>query len=67
MDLVKKGASVFFFPEGTRSKDGRLGTFKVSCILEISAASIEKHNTISIPFRDSGHVDCGMIYLHLDR
>ncbi|KAL5131726.1 1-acyl-sn-glycerol-3-phosphate acyltransferase 1, chloroplastic [Glycine soja] len=29
MDLIKKGASVFFFPEGTRSKDGRLGTFKL--------------------------------------
>ncbi|KAG5098535.1 hypothetical protein JHK82_048389 [Glycine max] len=29
MDLINKGASVFFFPEGTRSKDGRLGTFKV--------------------------------------
>ncbi|VVB10956.1 unnamed protein product [Arabis nemorensis] len=28
MELVKKGASVFFFPEGTRSKDGRLGPFK---------------------------------------
>ncbi|KAJ4867847.1 hypothetical protein Rs2_50606 [Raphanus sativus] len=28
MELVKKGASVFFFPEGTRSKDGRLGAFK---------------------------------------
>ncbi|KAH7847197.1 hypothetical protein Vadar_023138 [Vaccinium darrowii] len=28
MDLVKKGTSVFFFPEGTRSKDGKLGTFK---------------------------------------
>ncbi|ESW15016.1 hypothetical protein PHAVU_007G037000 [Phaseolus vulgaris] len=28
MDLIKKGASVFFFPEGTRSKDGKLGTFK---------------------------------------
>ncbi|KAL3746278.1 hypothetical protein ACJRO7_015266 [Eucalyptus globulus] len=28
MDLVKKGASVFFFPEGTRSKDGKLGDFK---------------------------------------
>uniref|UniRef100_M4E5K8 Phospholipid/glycerol acyltransferase domain-containing protein n=1 Tax=Brassica campestris TaxID=3711 RepID=M4E5K8_BRACM len=30
MELVKKGASVFFFPEGTRSKDGRLGPFKVN-------------------------------------
>lgn len=28
MDLVKNGASVFFFPEGTRSKDGKLGPFK---------------------------------------
>ncbi|KAJ9141187.1 hypothetical protein P3X46_031755 [Hevea brasiliensis] len=28
MELVKKGTSVFFFPEGTRSKDGKLGTFK---------------------------------------
>ncbi|KFK29629.1 hypothetical protein AALP_AA7G158700 [Arabis alpina] len=28
MELLKKGASVFFFPEGTRSKDGRLGPFK---------------------------------------
>ncbi|XP_021899225.1 1-acyl-sn-glycerol-3-phosphate acyltransferase 1, chloroplastic [Carica papaya] len=28
MDLVRKGASVFFFPEGTRSKDGELHPFK---------------------------------------
>ncbi|OMO61729.1 Phospholipid/glycerol acyltransferase [Corchorus capsularis] len=28
MDLIKNGASVFFFPEGTRSKDGKLGAFK---------------------------------------
>ncbi|GAB2223363.1 hypothetical protein Droror1_Dr00017504 [Drosera rotundifolia] len=28
MDLINRGVSVFFFPEGTRSKDGRLGTFK---------------------------------------
>ncbi|XP_076887456.1 1-acyl-sn-glycerol-3-phosphate acyltransferase BAT2, chloroplastic-like isoform X2 [Bidens hawaiensis] len=28
MEIVKNGGSVFFFPEGTRSKDGRLGTFK---------------------------------------
>lgn len=28
MDLIKKGASVFFFPEGTRSRDGKLGSFK---------------------------------------
>ncbi|XP_007011912.2 PREDICTED: 1-acyl-sn-glycerol-3-phosphate acyltransferase 1, chloroplastic [Theobroma cacao] len=28
MDLIRNGASVFFFPEGTRSKDGKLGAFK---------------------------------------
>ncbi|XP_038882495.1 1-acyl-sn-glycerol-3-phosphate acyltransferase BAT2, chloroplastic-like [Benincasa hispida] len=28
MELIRKGASVFFFPEGTRSKDGKLGAFK---------------------------------------
>ncbi|VFR00437.1 unnamed protein product [Cuscuta campestris] len=28
MNLINKGASVFFFPEGTRSKDGKLGAFK---------------------------------------
>ncbi|KAL5996953.1 1-acyl-sn-glycerol-3-phosphate acyltransferase lpat1, chloroplastic [Asimina triloba] len=28
MDLVRNGASVFFFPEGTRSRDGKLGAFK---------------------------------------
>lgn len=28
IDLLKKGASVFFFPEGTRSMDGKLGSFK---------------------------------------
>ena len=29
MDLIRGGASVFFFPEGTRSKDGKLGAFQV--------------------------------------
>ncbi|KAK3189662.1 hypothetical protein Dsin_029223 [Dipteronia sinensis] len=28
MALIKNGSSVFFFPEGTRSKDGTLGAFK---------------------------------------
>ncbi|KAI7738235.1 hypothetical protein M8C21_009766 [Ambrosia artemisiifolia] len=28
MELVKNDGSVFFFPEGTRSRDGSLGTFK---------------------------------------
>lgn len=28
IDCVRNGASVFFFPEGTRSKDGKLGAFK---------------------------------------
>lgn len=28
MDLLRKGGSVFFFPEGTR-RDGDVGSFKV--------------------------------------
>ncbi|KAL5723857.1 1-acylglycerol-3-phosphate O-acyltransferase [Ranunculus cassubicifolius] len=28
MDILRKGASVFFFPEGTRSADGKLMAFK---------------------------------------
>lgn len=27
-DMIKNGISIFLFPEGTRSKDGRLGEFK---------------------------------------
>ena len=27
-DLLSKGASVLFFPEGTRSKDGKMADFK---------------------------------------
>ena len=27
-DLLSKGASVLFFPEGTRSKDGKMAEFK---------------------------------------
>lgn len=40
MDLTKKGASVFFFPEGTRSKDGKLGAFKVSSHQESFGADL---------------------------
>lgn len=28
VDMIKNGISIFLFPEGTRSKDGRLGEFK---------------------------------------
>lgn len=37
MDFLKKGASVFFFPEGTRSKDGKLGAFKVRSMFRFSS------------------------------
>lgn len=29
LDYLKDGSSVFVFPEGTRSRDGRLGEFKL--------------------------------------
>lgn len=41
MALIKKGASVFFFPEGTRSKDGKLGPFKVGFILHLVFYKLE--------------------------
>ena len=28
VDLISQGASVLFFPEGTRSKDGKMASFK---------------------------------------
>jgi 1-acyl-sn-glycerol-3-phosphate acyltransferase len=40
VDLVGKGASVFFFPEGTRSRDGKLGVFKVRFYQTISYFSV---------------------------
>lgn len=30
MDLVQRGVSVIFFPEGTRTSDGTMAAFKVS-------------------------------------
>ena len=40
VDLVGKGASVFFFPEDTRSRDGKLGVFKVRFYQTISYFSV---------------------------
>jgi 1-acyl-sn-glycerol-3-phosphate acyltransferase len=36
MNLVREGASVFFFPEGTRSRDGKMGHFKVFFLFKLS-------------------------------
>lgn len=44
MDLIRGGASVFFFPEGTRSKDGKLGSFKVRSFCEFSPALVTVYN-----------------------
>ncbi len=32
IDMIKNGISVFIFPEGTRSKDGKLGDFKAGSV-----------------------------------
>ncbi|XP_057726099.1 1-acyl-sn-glycerol-3-phosphate acyltransferase BAT2, chloroplastic-like isoform X1 [Arachis stenosperma] len=50
MDLIRKGASVFFFPEGTRSRDGKLGAFKVFISTHKGAFSIAaKTNAPVVP------------------
>ncbi|KAG6421205.1 hypothetical protein SASPL_117755 [Salvia splendens] len=44
ISLIKKGASVFFFPEGTRSRDGKLGTFKDVEVLRGTVSQTESRN-----------------------
>ncbi len=38
--LLKKNISIFFFPEGTRSKDGRLGAFKPGAFILAKRAKV---------------------------
>lgn len=38
--LLKKNISIFFFPEGTRSKDGRLGPFKPGAFILAKNAKV---------------------------
>ncbi|GMY35617.1 1-acyl-sn-glycerol-3-phosphate acyltransferase 1, chloroplastic-like [Fagus crenata] len=53
MDLTKKGSSVFFFPEGTRSKDGKLGTFKKGAF---SVAAKTKVPVVPITLNGTGKI-----------
>ncbi|KAF6151920.1 hypothetical protein GIB67_010494 [Kingdonia uniflora] len=41
MNLLGKGASVFFFPEGTRSKDGKLGVFKKASLAPLNCGGLK--------------------------
>ncbi|MDD6667876.1 MAG: 1-acylglycerol-3-phosphate O-acyltransferase [Lachnospiraceae bacterium] len=66
IDYVKKGISIFIFPEGTRTKDGKLGEFKagsfkvatrtkcpiIPVAIENTADIIRKH----MPFVHTTHV-----------
>ncbi|XP_062157609.1 1-acyl-sn-glycerol-3-phosphate acyltransferase BAT2, chloroplastic-like isoform X1 [Alnus glutinosa] len=53
MDLMVKGASVFFFPEGTRSKDGKLGAFKKGAF---SVAAKTKVPVVPITLMGTGKI-----------
>jgi 1-acyl-sn-glycerol-3-phosphate acyltransferase len=66
IDYVKKGISIFIFPEGTRTKDGKLGEFKagsfkvatrtkcpiIPVAIENTADIVRKH----MPFVHTTHV-----------
>ena len=49
VDYIKKGISIFVFPEGTRSKDGKMAPFK-----EGSMKIAEKSNGIIVPVALTG-------------
>ncbi|KAF7838140.1 1-acyl-sn-glycerol-3-phosphate acyltransferase 1, chloroplastic-like isoform X1 [Senna tora] len=53
MDLIKKGASVFFFPEGTRTRDGKLGPFKKGAF---SVAAKTKAPVVPITLVGTGQI-----------
>ncbi|XP_048228203.1 1-acyl-sn-glycerol-3-phosphate acyltransferase BAT2, chloroplastic isoform X3 [Ricinus communis] len=53
IELVKKGTSVFFFPEGTRSKDGKLGIFKKGAF---SVAAKTKVPVVPITLMGTGKI-----------
>ncbi|EIE25733.1 glycerol-3-phosphate 1-acyltransferase, partial [Coccomyxa subellipsoidea C-169] len=52
-DLLAKGASVLFFPEGTRSKDGKMAEFKKGAF---SVASKAKVPIVPVTLIGTGHL-----------
>ncbi|CAL8469963.1 g9505 [Coccomyxa elongata] len=52
-DLLAKGASVLFFPEGTRSKDGKMAEFKKGAF---SVASKAKVPIVPVTLLGTGHL-----------
>ena len=52
-DLVDKGVSILFFPEGTRSKDGRLKPFKPGAFVVAARAGCA---VVPVTIRNTGYL-----------
>ena len=52
-DLVERGVSVFFFPEGTRSKDGRLKPFKPGAFVVAARAGCA---VVPVTIKNTGYL-----------
>ncbi|XVF89274.1 hypothetical protein PTKIN_Ptkin19aG0116800 [Pterospermum kingtungense] len=68
MDFIRNGASVFFFPEGTQSKDGKLrdfmkGAFSVAAKTEVPVVPMTLIGTAGkiMPAGIEGIVNSGFV------